>query len=273
MTAGLTVLEGVLACNVQLFSDIHLEYLPDKGRHFFETLDPVGVDVLVIAGDFCELKQDRLEPAIRTLCLMYPHVVMVDGNHSFFDQPIQKSLDRIQYFKNKYKNMHWLECETWTWQNEAGTESQRFVGCTGWFPKPFKGVNMGMPDFRLIPEYDPWIYEQHANAVKFLSETIEPTDVVVTHHLPHINSEPREFRGGSLSPYFLSQGLVDVFAVKVAEGRDPKLWLHGHSHRRVDHKVGNTRVVCNPLGYVMGGELSTYQDTCILLDGVKHGTV
>jgi hypothetical protein len=31
--------------------------------------------------------------------------------------------------------------------------------------------------------------------------------------------------------------------------RQPKLWIHGHSHDRCDYLLGKTRVVANPLGY------------------------
>jgi Icc-related predicted phosphoesterase len=31
--------------------------------------------------------------------------------------------------------------------------------------------------------------------------------------------------------------------------RQPKLWIHGHSHDRCDYLLGTTRVVANPLGY------------------------
>ena len=29
----------------------------------------------------------------------------------------------------------------------------------------------------------------------------------------------------------------------------PPLWVHGHMHDRVDEKLGETRVTCNPGGY------------------------
>ena len=31
--------------------------------------------------------------------------------------------------------------------------------------------------------------------------------------------------------------------------RQPKLWIHGHSHDRCDYSLGKTRVVANPMGY------------------------
>ena len=38
-------------------------------------------------------------------------------------------------------------------------------------------------------------------------------------------------------------------AAHVRTRRDPKLWIHGHSHDRCDYLLGKTRVVGNPLGY------------------------
>jgi hypothetical protein len=29
-----------------------------------------------------------------------------------------------------------------------------------------------------------------------------------------------------------------------------KLWVHGHMHNPSDYMIGDTRVVCNPRGYV-----------------------
>jgi hypothetical protein len=29
-----------------------------------------------------------------------------------------------------------------------------------------------------------------------------------------------------------------------------KLWTHGHTHETFDYVVGETRVVCNPRGYI-----------------------
>ena len=29
-----------------------------------------------------------------------------------------------------------------------------------------------------------------------------------------------------------------------------KLWTHGHTHEEFDYMVGDTRVVCNPRGYI-----------------------
>jgi predicted phosphodiesterase len=37
--------------HIQLLSDLHFEFHADHGQSFVESLDPRGVDVLVLAGD------------------------------------------------------------------------------------------------------------------------------------------------------------------------------------------------------------------------------
>ena len=36
----------------------------------------------------------------------------------------------------------------------------------------------------------------------------------------------------------------------MAERPQIKLWTHGHTHHQFDYVVGETRVVCNPRGYI-----------------------
>ncbi len=74
--------------------------------------------------------------------------------------------------------------------------------------------------------------------------TVELTrpDVVVSHFAPDPQSSHPRFAGSQLNAYFCPTVL------KHLDFR-PKLWLHGHIHDPVDYKIGETRVVANPLGY------------------------
>ena len=40
------------------------------------------------------------------------------------------------------------------------------------------------------------------------------------------------------------------------------LWSHGHTHHCFDYTVGDTRIVCNPLGYP--GERSGFNPDCVV---------
>ena len=68
--------------NVQVLSDLHLEFHQDSGERFLMGLDPQGVDVLVVAGDLCT-KREHAE-VLRFLSHKYPHVVFIVGNHDYY---------------------------------------------------------------------------------------------------------------------------------------------------------------------------------------------
>jgi hypothetical protein len=52
-----------------------------------------------------------------------------------------------------------------------------------------------------------------------------------------------QYKGSPLNPFFV----CDV--ENIIYERTPKLWIHGHTHDSVDLKLGDTRIVCNPIGY------------------------
>lgn len=66
---------------------------------------------------------------------------------------------------------------------------------------------------------------------------------MVTHHLPSHRSTAARFVRSPLNRFFV----CDVEPLIV--DRQPRLWVHGHTHAAMDYRIGATRVVCNPLGY------------------------
>lgn len=70
--------------------------------------------------------------------------------------------------------------------------------------------------------------------------------VVVTHHVPHALSVAPRFASDWATCGFVS-ALPDSFFVV------PALWIHGHTHTRLDYRVGNYRIVYNPQRYATWG--------------------
>jgi predicted phosphodiesterase len=69
--------------------------------------------------------------------------------------------------------------------------------------------------------------------------------IVVGHHCPSELSVAEIYKGNLLNAAFRSN--LDNFI----EGRPQiKLWLHGHTHHNFNYWIGETRVVCNPRGYL-----------------------
>ena len=65
--------------------------------------------------------------------------------------------------------------------------------------------------------------------------------VVITHHGPHPLSVHPRYAGDPVNAAFVSD-LSELLS-------KADLWLHGHVHDSFDYKVGECRVVANPLGY------------------------
>ena len=67
--------------------------------------------------------------------------------------------------------------------------------------------------------------------------------VVITHHAPSMKSIHEKYANDTeLNTLYASD-------MEYLMSNNVKLWIHGHTHNSFDYTVGNTRVVCNPVGY------------------------
>jgi Icc-related predicted phosphoesterase len=229
---------------LQLMSDIHVEFHADGGASFLDALDPMGVDVLVLAGDICPTKILRGNWFIHELCDKYPHVVMVAGNHSCYGSYPSKSMEALKEVENQKKNFTFLQdCEPVT------VAGQRFLGDTFWFPysPDNKLYECMMNDFRVIKQLRSYVYNQHRKCLRNLNAHLLPSDIVVTHHLPSLACIHPEYRGSNINRFFASDN------DKLILDKQPKLWAHGHTHSNNDFKIGETRILCNAFGYPSEG--------------------
>lgn len=228
---------------IQVISDVHMEFQADAGRGFISHLDPKDVDVLVVAGDLCS--RSMIENTLLALSCLYRNVIYVLGNHESYGSTIQESREAAQTAACNMGNLHFLDNSTCT------IDGQRFVGTTLWFRNDPNNVfhESSLNDFYQIRGLRDVVYEENARAVKFLTETVQSDDVVVTHHLPSFACVSDRFRNSSINRFFVC-GMDNLIF-----DRDPKLWIHGHTHDSKDFMHGETRIVCNPFGYA-GVELN-----------------
>ena len=146
---------------INIISDLHLEFAP---------LTLPGGDVLVLAGDACEVRslvRDHRakagpEPVARKLycldffekeCAKYEHEIYVFGNHEHYHNHLEKSHNQVREILPD--NVHLLEDETYT------IEDVTFVGSTLWTDMnrgddlTMWHVKSMMSDFRVITEHNP----------------------------------------------------------------------------------------------------------------------
>lgn len=226
---------------IQVMSDVHLEFHRDHGEHFFKTLDNKDVDVLVLAGDIVPLRDHYWSKQWLTeFCSLYKHVVYCQGNHEYYNSSPGEADHSLGAIRLGLDNLHVLEHGLPT-----TIDGQRFIGGTMWFRDDIRNSyhKMGMNDFYVISQFTPWVYQQNAITLKNLEQHLQKGDFVVTHHLPSDKSVHPKFQDSSLNRFFV----CDV--EQLILDKQPLIWAHGHTHEGIDYKLGETRVVANPMGY------------------------
>lgn len=248
-------------------SDLHLEFadlrIPNRD----------AVDVLILSGDIMVAKDldrpdergDRVQDFLRHVSEEYPEVIMVMGNHEHYHGDFARTKDLIQQYLDRLelRNVHLLERES----RDIG--GYLFLGGTLWTdcnrqdPLTMMHVKERMSDhrhiknsavsfYRFLPEHA--VSEHHA-MVKFVTDAIDQRRaagdhsrrvVVVGHHAPSRASTHPRYRGD----YYLNGAYSSNLDDFILDRPEIALWTHGHTHEDFDYQIGNTRIVCNPRGYV-----------------------
>jgi len=237
--------------NIQILSDLHLEFHQDQGRSFIDSLNPEGVDLLIIAGDLSV--GGRLVKVIELLCDKYPvDILYVPGNHEYYTtsfEVVDAILESCSTDKFKVLNPGLVVCG-----------GQRFLGTTMWFPFDYRAVGYehNLNDFNQIKDFRKHVYRKNSKGLEFLRNNMRPGDVVITHHAPSYQSVGDEYKASTLNPFFVCD--VEKMIMK----QKPKIWIHGHMHDSKDYMIDETRVICNPFGYVKMDENQGFNDQLIV---------
>jgi predicted phosphodiesterase len=238
----------------QVISDLHLEFHPDGGQSLLASMDFQGADVLLVAGDLCSSKS--IAASLDLLCGACPKPIFyVPGNHEYYGSSFANVDAHLSSLEDAHPQLTVLN-------NKAVTlGGRRILGTPLWFPDQpgNKGYEGMLNDFRLIRGFRRDVYGAHAKALQFLEGELRQGDVVVTHHLPSLQSISPRFQSSPLNRYFASP--LDALIME----RQPALWVHGHTHDSTDYSLGQTRVVCNPYGY-LGHELNSGWDPAKCVD-------
>lgn len=77
--------------------------------------------------------------------------------------------------------------------------------------------------------------------------------VVVGHHTPSFKSSHPRYKDDKL----MNGGYHSDLSEFIMDRPQIRLWTHGHTHEAYDYVMGETRVVCNPRGYIGYEECAT----------------
>jgi predicted phosphodiesterase len=219
-----------------ILSDIHVEFHADAGRAFAASTPEA--DVLVLAGDIGT--RSTLNKALEVFCSRYPKVLFVTGNHEYYQSSPKVMHAQIAEFAATHPNFHWLN------NSHVTIDGVRFIGATLWFPNGnvVSRNREWLNDFAIIKDFVPWVFEENKLSQEYLAREVKPGDVVVTHHLPSNLSISPKYAGSPYNVFFLCN------MERVIQTNHPAVWIHGHTHESADYRLADTRVVCNPFGYL-----------------------
>lgn len=221
---------------LDVISDIHLTMFKDQGAKWVANYQPVG-ETLALAGDVAEFHWWALGGyfVLKDLCAKYKNVLFVPGNHEYYHSSFAQANERFADLGTKIANFHYLN------EEEMEIDGVKFAGATMWFRDDLDNDRHAqyLSDFRLIQNFVPHVYHINKRQVEFLNQV--KADVIITHHMPHKDTIHPQYRGDDLNRFFLCEMDVEKIA--------PKVWIHGHTHKRHRFMVDKTEIVCNPLGY------------------------
>ena len=215
----------------------------------------------------------------------FPKVVYVMGNHEHYHGDFAYTYGILKKATEHLDNFYLLEKETlvvddvtfigatvWTDMNDSDTTTLHAMPR---MMNDFHGVDNSLRMIsRQVPLYDDGEYnvdrkitgyktkespsrfspqdavDDHNKALDYINhvtaERANEKFVVISHHCPSEQSVHDKYRADTIMNGGFRSNLDDFIAYRP----QIKLWCHGHTHEEFDYILGETRVVCNPRGYI-----------------------
>jgi Icc-related predicted phosphoesterase len=273
---------------IALASDIHLEFgdLLLKNEENADVLVLSG-DICT-ANQFKNKPKERMvvKDFFKRCSFQFPHVVYIMGNHEHYNFDIANTYDRLKAELADLPNIHILEKETLEHDGVTFVAGTLWTDMNKGDPLTLWHCNKGMSDFQVIknsnrmvqhkrnvyhesernkdgtlvvktvdhyqspskwsPEDSVEDHKKMMDYIKIATENKTKQYVVVTHHAPSPISIAECYRFDTLMNGAFASDLSEF----ILDRPQIKLWTHGHMHNVSDYMIGDTRVVCNPRGYI-----------------------
>ncbi|MGL5274427.1 metallophosphoesterase [Myroides sp.] len=232
---------------VQVLSDLHLEFGYSSSLKFNQA------DLIILAGD-THIGTKGIEWIKKYIPTK--EVIYLLGNHEYYKGSYPKTLYKIQDAA-KGSNIRVLE------DSFVDIGNIRFHGSTLWTDFSIFGnpIEYGMlcqekmNDYKRIkraPSYSKLrsidVYQIHQKSMRWieqsLTESILEKNIVITHHAPSLLSVPEQYQNDPITAAYASN--LESFIMT----HQPQYWIHGHIHSPIQYNIGQTKVICNPHGYI-----------------------
>jgi predicted phosphohydrolase len=204
-------------------------------------------DVLIFAGDIYTPQSIKYKYFILDYLSSFTHhTIFVAGNHEYYNSSIKKTNTHFQRYDDEHNNFTFLN------NSSVFIEDVEILGGTMWsnIGQNYT-IQKSISDFRLIEdltldkinrlynEFEYYLFEKFKVNSKY-------TRIVVTHFQPSIETVQLMHKGSTINSYFNS-GILDK---RLAVDLNPKWWIYGHDHCKVNEvKINEINVITNQFGY------------------------
>jgi Icc-related predicted phosphoesterase len=226
---------------IAIASDLHFDfYSPENQVKIANKFKDIynDVDYIVLAGD---LVNGLNKENVAALNLLFDFeglnnkIIFVPGNHDYWGLSEQEFLDALTMLNILILNNDILSFN-----------KIKMFGGTLWFPKHPEMLTTWSRwcDFEYVTPINR-IFDSNTDFVHSLMafKDNSPPQIVISHHAPSLKSVHPKFQRSKGNFFFATDMDQLILTTK------PLLWIHGHTHTPFDYLVGDTRVICNPLGY------------------------
>jgi predicted MPP superfamily phosphohydrolase len=255
-------------------SDLHLEFddryltvAKNKSSRRKDILLETGLmntcqaDVLVLAGDIISaplLTYGSADKFFEITSKEFKVIIMIFGNHDYYHGYLSNSVKTAKNYLKAWENIHILDSES------IEIDGISFFGATLWTnmgranPIAMMRAARSLNDYNYIFVDDESysqitseiILEQHNTSMEKLKEFLAQNkpSVVISHHPPSIHSVEDKYKNGMndiTNLYYYSD--LDYL---MYWNQNIIAWIHGHCHNNSDYVINNTRILCNPRGYI-----------------------
>lgn len=252
-------------------SDFHSDFWHDALKPFLSRIDIEKYDLFLFAGDVSEWNDGNCRKLYDHLMAAGKAVVMVAGNHEFYDGQYQLVKEEIGEYAARNELFYFLDGD----YVDLPVQKIRIWGDTLW--TDFRGdliaygvAERTMNDYRkiLFHRNTGGVYLEARDTVKLNNDALSrlpaaygemPSDwrlIVMTHHAPFPESTPKQYR----KPEYTDVAKLnkaysnDLYDWCQDRGVYPAYWIHGHIHDRAFYQVewgedAVCTVVSNPFGY------------------------
>lgn len=248
--------------NIYLSSDLHLDIhkLPP-----YEKIPYYG-GVLLLAGDICESRFYFASKDLRTICNAFDYVYAIPGNHEYYRDDLNTTVDNIRHDTADIPNFTMLQKDVVALPN-----GMTLIAATLWTdfnkgnPLMKQTAQYGLNDYNYITNQAQsghmygYKSKLHVNDVqminndhlKFIIQSLDAATgkcIVMTHHAPLV-SHANPYASGVQGPMDWAY-MSDLESLIASHDGKLVAWVHGHTHDERLTKVGNVSVMTHARGYV-----------------------